>query len=166
MGITSTDTKLLLNIIYALVGWIFSAAGTRFHDLIGRRPMLLGCMAGMIVALSITAGTAAGYVNTGSEISSRASIAFIYIFGAIFAFGYTSMQPIYPLEVMSNDMRAKGTGTYKLTGGAAGFINTFVGPIALKNVSRPPLIQAPTPVLTQEIDWILVLRVLRGVGRH
>lgn len=89
----------------------------------------------MILALSITAGTAAGYVNTGSLISSSASIAFIYVFGAIFAFGYTSMQPIYPLEVMSNDMRAKGTGTYKLTGGAAGFINTFVGPIALKNVS-------------------------------
>lgn len=166
MGITSTDTKLLLNIIYALVGWIFSAAGTRFHDIVGRRPMLLGCMAGMIIALSITAGTAAGYVNTGSLTSSSASIAFIYVFGAIFAFGYTSMQPIYPLEVMSNDMRAKGTGTYKLTGGAAGFLNTFVGPIALKNVSIPPATKTSTPVLTRKLDRILVLRFLHRVGRH
>lgn len=36
------------------------------------------------------------------------------MFGAVFAFAYTSMQPIYPGEVMSNDMRAKGMGTYKV----------------------------------------------------
>jgi hypothetical protein len=47
-------------------------------------------------------------VNTGSAVSSSASIAFIYIFGSVFAFSFTSMQPIYPGEVLSNDMRAKG----------------------------------------------------------
>ncbi|KAF2735853.1 lactose permease [Polyplosphaeria fusca] len=134
VGITSTDTKLLLNIIYALVGWIFATAGARWHDVIGRRKMLLGSTAGMIIALSVTAGTAAGYVNTGSKTSSQASIAFIFIFGAIFAFAYTSMQPIYPAEVMSTDMRAKGMGTYKITGGCAGFVNTFAAPSALSNI--------------------------------
>jgi hypothetical protein len=96
--------------------------------------MLLGATAGLIVALSITAGTAAGYVNTGSKTSSSASIGFIFVFGAIFAFAYTSMQPIYPAEVMSNDMRAKGAGTYKLVGGCASFINTFAAPIALSHI--------------------------------
>jgi hypothetical protein len=77
----------------------------------------------MIVALSVTAGTAAaGYVKTGSQASSPASIAFIHIFGDVFAWAWTSMKPIYPAEVMSNDMRAKRMGTYKLMGGAAGFL--------------------------------------------
>jgi hypothetical protein len=49
--------------------------------------------------------------------------------------GYTPMQPIYPAEVVSNRMRAKAMGTYKITAGAAGFLNTFVGPIALSSVS-------------------------------
>jgi MFS family permease len=142
VGITDTDTLLLLNIMYALEGYIFSSLGARMHDVIGRRKMLLGSTAGLILALSITAGTAAGYVNTGSKTSSTASIAFIFIFGAIFAFAFTSMQPIYPAEVMSNDMRAKGMGTYKLTGGCAGFINTFAAPIALSNVS---IILLPLP---------------------
>lgn len=137
VGIKDADTKLLLNIMYALEGYIFATAGARMHDLIGRRKMLLGATAGLVVALAITAGTAAGYVKTGSKTSSSASIGFIFVFGAIFAFGYTSMQPIYPAEVMSNDMRAKGMGTYKITGGAAGFINTFAAPIALANVSCP-----------------------------
>lgn len=134
VGITSADTKLLLNIMYALEGYIFATAGARLHDVFGRRKMLLGATAGLIIALALTAGTAAGYVHTGSHAASSASIAFIFVFGAIFAFAYTSMQPIYPAEVMSNDMRAKGMGTYKITGGCAGFVNTFAAPIALTNV--------------------------------
>jgi MFS family permease len=120
--------------MYAVEGYIFATAGARLHDVFGRRKMLLGATAGLIVALSITAGTAAGYVNTGSETSSKVSIGFIFVFGAIFAFGFTAMQPIYPAEVMANDMRAKGMGTYKIVGGAAGFINTFAAPIALAKV--------------------------------
>ncbi|KAK8054355.1 hypothetical protein PG996_013656 [Apiospora saccharicola] len=133
VGIKDADTKLLLNIMYALEGYIFATAGARMHDVIGRRKMLLGATAGLILSLAIAAGTAAGYEQTGSRASSSASIAFIFIFGAVFAFAFTSMQPIYPAEVMSNDMRAKGMGTYKISGGAAGFVNTFVAPIALKH---------------------------------
>jgi MFS family permease len=135
VGITDADTKLLLNIMYALEGFIFATAGARLHDVFGRRKMLLTATAGITIALAITAGTAADYVNTGSKTSSSASIGFIFVFGAIFAFAFTSMQPIYPAEVMANDMRAKGMGTYKIVGGAAGFINTFAAPIALTNVS-------------------------------
>ncbi|KAK8070292.1 hypothetical protein PG994_006908 [Apiospora phragmitis] len=132
VGIKDADTKLLLNIMYALEGYLFAIAGARMHDVIGRRKMLLGATAGLILSLAIAAGTAAGYETNGSQASSSASIAFIFVFGAVFAFAFTSMQPIYPAEVMSNDMRAKGMGTYKVAGGAAGFVNTFVAPIALR----------------------------------
>lgn len=142
VGITSADTKLLLNIMYALEGYIFATAGARLHDVFGRRKMLLTATMGLVIALAITAGTAAGYVNTGSKTSSSASIGFIFVFGAIFAFAFTSMQPIYPAEVMANDMRAKGMGTYKIVGGAAGFLNTFVAPIALSNVSNTMVSEA------------------------
>ncbi|PGH00994.1 hypothetical protein AJ79_08058 [Helicocarpus griseus UAMH5409] len=81
VGVTDTDTKLLLNIIYAIMGWIPAMIGARCHDIIGRRKMLLGCTLEMAVALAIAAGTAAGYTNTSSKKSSSASIAFIYIFG-------------------------------------------------------------------------------------
>ncbi|KAK2812230.1 hypothetical protein FQN50_001588 [Emmonsiellopsis sp. PD_5] len=134
VGVTDTDTKLLLNIIYAITGWIPAMIGARCHDIIGRRKMLLGCTAGMAVSLAIAAGTAADYTNTGSKSSSSASIAFIYVFGSVFAFAFTSMQPIYPGEVMSNDMRARGMGVWQLTAGAAGFVNTFAAPVALKNI--------------------------------
>ena len=122
--------------------------------MVGRRKLMMSVAFGMAVCLSITAGTAAGYVHTGSKTASSASIAFIYIFGrlvlfrqkayikcllqwltSVFALGYTSMQPIYPGEVLSNDMRAKGMGVSTLVSGCAGFVNTFAAPVALRNVS-------------------------------
>lgn len=117
--------------------------GARLHDIVGRRKMLMGVTLGMAVSLAIAAGTAADYVNTGSKTASSASIAFIYIFGSVFALAFTSMQPIYPGEVLSNDMRAKGMGVFQLTSGCASFVNTFAAPIALRNVSEHTLQELP-----------------------
>jgi MFS family permease len=169
IGITDTDMKLILNIVYAVVGWVASVIGSRLHDVVGRRKMLIRTTAGMTVCLAIVAACAAGYTKYGNTAASSVSIVFIFMFGAIFACGFTPMQPIYPAEVVSNKMRAKAMGTFKLTAGAAGFLNTFVGPIALSNVS----LRGPTPHLSLFItisltylppDWVLVLRVFRVLG--
>ncbi|KAI1106523.1 general substrate transporter [Jackrogersella minutella] len=134
IGITDTNTKLILNIIYSVIGWVFSVLGARLHDTVGRRKMLLGSTLGMIICLALVAAGAAGKVEYGNSAAATMSIVFIFVFGAIFATGYTPMQPIYPAEVVSNKMRAKAMGTFKLTAGAAGFLNTFVGPIALSSI--------------------------------
>ncbi|KAI1389076.1 general substrate transporter [Hypoxylon trugodes] len=134
VGITDTNTKLILNIVYSIIGWVFSVAGARLHDIVGRRKMLLGSTFGMTICLALVAAGAAGKVEYGNSAAATMSIVFIFVFGAVFATGYTPMQPIYPAEVVSNKMRAKAMGTFKLTAGAAGFLNTFVGPIALSSI--------------------------------
>ena len=102
VGITQTSLVLLLNGIYAVIGWVAAASGARFHDVWGRRKMLMGSCTAMAVCLAIVAGTAAEYVKSGSVVASQVSIAWIFIFGAVFAFSYTPMQPIYPAEVVSS----------------------------------------------------------------
>ncbi|KZT53877.1 general substrate transporter [Calocera cornea HHB12733] len=134
IGVTSTNTQLLLNIIYALVGWVFATGGARFLDTVGRRPMFLGSIGAMAICLAIVAGGAAGFTHTGSKACSYASIFFVYMFGATFAVSLTPMQPIYPGEVLSNDMRAKGMGVMQISSGVASFINTFAAPVALNNI--------------------------------
>lgn len=135
VGITSPQTQILLNGIYAVTGWVAATAGARFHDVWGRRKMLLGSTIGMIICFAVITGTTASYINDGNREGSIVSIAFVYIFGMVFAFAYTSMQPIYPAEVLSNDMRAKGMAVFQLTSGTAGFINTFAAPIAIQNIT-------------------------------
>lgn len=134
VGITDPSTQILLNGIYALTGWIAATVGAFCHDRFGRRTMFMASTCGMAICLAIVAGGSAGYVNAGSVPASDAGIAFIFVFGVVFAVAFTSMQPIYPAEVMTNDMRAKGMFLMQWTSGAAGFLNTFVAPIALKNI--------------------------------
>ncbi|KUL87884.1 hypothetical protein ZTR_03232 [Talaromyces verruculosus] len=134
VGITSTNTVLLMNAIYAVAGWVAATTGAFFHDVWGRRKMLMGSCIGMAVSLAIVAATAADYVHTGSHPSSYASIVFIYIFGVVFAFSFTPMQPIYPAEVLSNNMRANGMMVFQITAGCSSFVNTYAAPVALNNI--------------------------------
>ncbi|KAH6887651.1 general substrate transporter [Thelonectria olida] len=134
VGITSTNMILLLNAIYSITGWVAALIGARLHDVIGRRKMLMGSCLGMSVALAVVAATAAEYENSGSTQSSSASITFTFVFGVVFAVAFTPMQPIYPAEVLSNDMRANGMMIFQLTSGCAGFLNTFAAPFAMRNI--------------------------------
>ena len=124
VGITSTSLTLLLNAIYAITGWVAATIGgmkillpfsdfwsyeaanfrmlARFHDIVGRRKMLMGSCIGMSISLAIVAATAAEYEKSSSVPASSASIAFIFVFGVVFAFAFTPMQPIYPAEVLSS----------------------------------------------------------------
>lgn len=115
--------------------------------------MLMGSCLGMSVTLAIVAGTAASYELTGSVPSSSASIAFIFIFGVVFAVAFTPMQPIYPAEVLASeltfsnrthhmptelifvdDMRANGMMIFQITAACASFVNTFAAPIAMEKI--------------------------------
>jgi uncharacterized membrane protein YadS len=64
--------------------------------------MLLGSCLGMSICLAIVAATAAKFEQDASQAASSVSIAFIFIFGVVFAFSFTPMQPIYPAEVLSS----------------------------------------------------------------
>lgn len=162
--ITDTNTRLYLNIVYSVVGWVFSTVDARLHDVVGRRKMLILSASVMAACLAIVAGCSAGFVDYGNSTASTVSIVFIFLFGATFAVGFTAMQPIYPAEVVSNKMRAKGMGVFKLTAGAAGFLNTFVGPIALSSVSAGFMFAPLETGLIRLADWLLVLRILRFLG--
>ncbi|TRX88357.1 hypothetical protein FHL15_010733 [Xylaria flabelliformis] len=134
IGVTNTDTKLILNIIYSAIGWVFSTCGARLHDVVGRRKMLMGSTFGMAICLALVAAGSAGKIEYNNNAAATLSIVFIFAFGAVFSGAFTPMQPVYPAEVVSNRMRAKAMGAYKITSGAAGFLNTFVAPIALSSI--------------------------------
>lgn len=46
--------------------------------------------------------------QTGSAASSAAMVAMIYLFQVVYSVGWTPLQALYPVEVLSFEMRAKG----------------------------------------------------------
>lgn len=64
----------------------------------------------------------------------QAGVAFNFLFGAVFSFSYTPLQGLYVAENLETTARAKGMAFSGVLVNLIGFINTYAGPIALKNI--------------------------------
>lgn len=115
-------------------------------DRIGRRPLLLfsftGCTVvwlGMTIACSIFAKSYVGDDSDGNPIytnhhASKAALAMIFIFGSIYSVGITPLQALYPVEVLSFEMRAKGMAFSSLAVNVAGLLNQFAWPVSMAKI--------------------------------
>lgn len=109
-GITSKSTQLLLNGIYPVICLFAAVTGARATDKIGRRPLMIYSLIFCSIAFSIVTATS----KMASEDASNANaanvtIAFIYLFGIVFSFGWTPLQSMYIAETLTTATRAKGT---------------------------------------------------------
>ncbi|KAF1828048.1 hypothetical protein BDW02DRAFT_593425 [Decorospora gaudefroyi] len=50
----------------------------------------------------------AAFVERTNDSAARATVAMIFLFGAVYSIGITPLQALYPVEVLSFEMRAKG----------------------------------------------------------
>jgi sugar porter (SP) family MFS transporter len=131
-GITDVTTQLLLNAIQTPVMFVAAICGSKSTDLIGRRKMFIIGSSGMTLSMIvITACTArqAGHPAVGGT-----GIAFIYVFLVSFAFGWTPLQSLYISEILTFSTRAKGLALFSLVSNGAGFLNTYLPPVAIQNV--------------------------------
>lgn len=69
-----------------------------------------------------------------SDTTSKAFIAMIFLFNSVFAFGITPLQALYPVEVLSFEMRAKGMAFSNFALTTAMLINQFAYPIAMEKI--------------------------------
>jgi MFS family permease len=137
-GITDNRTRLLYNGCQNVVSFGGAVVGAIFTDSWGRRRQLLVSTTGIVIIFCIITALNAtntytapdGTILAKSSASSKAEIAFIFIFGFVYSAGWTPLQALYPVEVLRYESRAKGMGFYNFWVNIAGFYNTFVTGIA------------------------------------
>lgn len=97
--------------------------------------MLFSMIGSCVVWIGVTTATAL-YSESGETngAAARAAIAMIFIFGAVYSIGLTPLQALYPVEVLSFEMRAKGMAFSALAVNAGGMLNQFAWPIALSKI--------------------------------
>lgn len=140
-GVTDEITQANLFVAMNAVQVIISAIGSLFVDKIGRRPMLFWVNVGCCICWIGVSAAAGVQANTGSKASSGATVAMIYIFQAVYSFGWTPLQALYPVEVLSFEMRAKGMA----------FSSLFV------NVGKFDFVSFSDLCTTGNANWIQVL---------
>lgn len=136
VGYKSDDVKAKINLGYACFQYVFALIGAALVDRVGRRPLMLFSM-GTCSICWIGVVAASGIYNTTGQTNhnaARAVIAMIFLFGAVFSVGITPLQALYPVEVLSFELRAKGMAFSSLSVNAAGLLNQFAWPISLKQI--------------------------------
>lgn len=123
VGIVNPISQANIILINNCQQFCWALLGAALVDRVGRRPLLLfsniGCC---IVWLAMTI-SASMYQDSIPAVTSldpkpigtnktagAAALAFIFIFGAVYSIGFTPLQALYPVEVLSFEMRAKGMG--------------------------------------------------------
>ncbi|KAL0253145.1 hypothetical protein SLS55_010598 [Diplodia seriata] len=147
-GYDTQISKANINLFYSCEQFLIAVCGAMFVDKIGRRPLLLfsmiGCSVvwvGMTVATSVydahkvLDGDGNALPATGvAADASKAATAMIFLFGAVFSFGITPLQALYPVEVLSFEMRAKGMAFSSFSLNAAMLLNQFAWPVSMERI--------------------------------
>lgn len=122
-GITDPNKQLLINAINPIFSMLGAVYGATLLDKLGRRTMLMGGLAGGLAAyIMLTAFTAQSEYHPSL---SYGVIVSIYLFGIIFAWGFTPLQTLYAVECLENRTRAKGSGLNFLFLNVAMVVNTY-----------------------------------------
>ncbi|KAM5356877.1 hypothetical protein ACJ41O_003523 [Fusarium nematophilum] len=131
-GITNKDTQLLMNAINPIICWMAAMVGSTILDKFGRRKMMMGGLTGALACyIGLTAFTAESAKNVNLAYGV---IVFIYLFGVCFAMGMTPSATLYPMEVLENRTRAKGSALKFVFLNIATMTNTFGVSVGIKKI--------------------------------
>lgn len=153
-GYTSGVTQANINLGYACFQYFFALCGANFVEKLGRRSMMLFGMGGCCLVWVGMTIASSQFAQSGEENSAaaQATVAMIFIFGAVYSFNITPLQALYPVEVLSFEMRAKGMAFSSLAVNAGGLLNQFAWPISLAKIGWHTYIVF---VVWDAVQWVV-----------
>ncbi|CAI0377231.1 unnamed protein product [Linum tenue] len=110
-GITSSDKKLLATIAVGFTKTVFILVATFLLDRVGRRPLLLSSVAGMVVSL-VTLGLSLEVIDHTAHTVDWAvglCISMVLAYVAFFSIGMGPITWVYSSEIFPLRLRAQGT---------------------------------------------------------
>lgn len=144
-GIVGATKQINVQMGMNAVQIVFAGAGASVVDKFGRRPMLIIvnivcslCWVAITVSNSIanvSNDSSEEYKDSIKPSVSQAVLAWVYLFQIFYSFGWTPMQALYPVEVLSFEMRAKGMAFSNLFTAVGLLANQFGVSVALERIA-------------------------------
>lgn len=112
-GITEQNQKLALTAGKTILDLIVSIGAALTVDKLGRRPLFLFAISGMVgsfVCWTITGAIYENSIDAGNKnnASGNAQVVFIWFFGIFYDIGFSGLLVAYALEILPFALRAKG----------------------------------------------------------
>lgn len=119
-GITDQHIVLMLNGINPALSFLGAILGARLTDKICRRPLLLYTTIFCSLCFAVITGTSKmATQDPNAHAAANTTVAFIFIFGIVFSFGWTPLQSMYIAKTLPTATRAKGTAIGNFASSAA-----------------------------------------------
>ncbi|KAL1862600.1 hypothetical protein VTK73DRAFT_6736 [Phialemonium thermophilum] len=134
-GITDQNQKLGISAGKTVLDLSCSIGAAFMVDRIGRRPLFLTAISGMVVSFTIWTVMAAMYDKTnGASRYGITQIVFVWVFGIFYDIGFSGLLVAYTLEVLPFHLRAKGVMIMNITVQATLALSAQTNPLAWNNL--------------------------------
>ncbi|KAK7418784.1 hypothetical protein QQZ08_011107 [Neonectria magnoliae] len=146
-GIVEENKKLALSAGKTIMDLSIAIGAALTVDKIGRRPLFLVAISGMVASFVLWTIVGAIYENSGeinadgeevftNKGSGYAQIAFVWLFGVFYDIGFSGLLVAYALEILPFHLRAKGMTIMNITVQAILAIGNQTNKIAWDNLPK------------------------------
>ncbi|KAF3166646.1 hypothetical protein TWF106_007975 [Orbilia oligospora] len=126
VGIKDPTAQLGINTGLVATYFVFTLFGAYLVDIFRRRTLIFAGLISFIVIQTIVTIIGWQYEKTGgAKATGYLTVVFYFIFQVCSASLIATMHNLYPVEILSLVLRAKGMGLYGLIQGAAGTVQSY-----------------------------------------
>ncbi|GAB5585963.1 hypothetical protein Unana1_00863 [Umbelopsis nana] len=125
VGVTGSQEQLAINLGLTVTYFVFTTVGAFVIDYFRRRTLIFAGLISFIVLQTASTITSWQYSLTESQATAALTIFWIFAFQVCSSTLIATMHNLYPVELVSLTLRARGMGLYGLIQGVAGTINNY-----------------------------------------
>jgi sugar porter (SP) family MFS transporter len=133
IGISSQRDQLRINGMLNIYNWIIALTMAFMLDRVGRRPLFLISVGGMLCTFVGWTAFSAVYAKTSDPGSAKGVLACIFIYQAFYDVAWSGLYQAYACEILPYPIRARGLAVVVLCAYAAVFFANYVNPVGLAN---------------------------------
>lgn len=134
IGVTSSIDQLGVNLGSTCTYFVFEFVGSFLVDIFRRRTLIFAGLITFIITQTLVTITSWQYSLHETRASAALTILWIFIYQVCSASLIATMHNLYPVEILSLPLRAKGMGFYNMVQGAAGVVATYGISVGLNRV--------------------------------
>jgi MFS family permease len=110
IGITNSNTQLLINAVLQIVNIVVAVGMCFFVDRLGRRLLFLVATAGMLVSFVVWTICSARFAISGSKAAADIVVLIIFVFYVFYNTAWSGLLVGYGVEILPYNIRAKVRG--------------------------------------------------------
>lgn len=108
IGITNSNTQLVINGCLQILNIIVATSQCFFVDKVGRRPLFLTATSGMLATFVVWTICSARYTLNGDKGAGNAVVAMIFLYYVFYNMAWSGLLVGYSAEILPYSIRAKG----------------------------------------------------------